>query len=118
MKRVLRYSMAGLIGGIPGMGFKAMLFRFKECVSIIPMLFGLIGLTGIMWVVFGIIDFTVANKTPDYFIEAMKDVYHGDDRADIRKMKKDARIVASIFIIVGVLFLAVQCFVFVYANRL
>lgn len=62
-----------------------------------------------MLVAIGIVDIIVANKAPYYFREAMRSIYkHG--HVELIKMKKDARMVAFIWIISGIILIAIEAY--------
>lgn len=98
------------------MSYKAILFRYKECICIIPLVFRLFFIAGILFIVCGIIDLYVAKRAPYYFREAMQHVYHGDGSASIAKMKRDARNVAIIWIIAGVFLIALPFIVVLFVK--
>lgn len=83
---------------------KAKLFRYKELLAAIPLVFHIWAAVGVIWIVCGILDLRAASRPEAYFRLAMQDVFHGQDPG-LRAMQKSARELGVVFIIVGIVFL-------------
>lgn len=95
---------------------KAKLFRYKELLAAIPMVFNIWALAGLIWIICGILDLKAASDVKPYFRLAMMSVFHGRDPG-LREMQKAARQMGVIFLVAGILSVALHVGLLVVAMQ-